>query len=356
MAKEEPDKALVVRGSAQVQASGPGTGLAGPSLYAEGPPPVVRQAVPQMLEVAADAFGDLVHTLIHDLEQITATVDELGWLSLTPSLLERESAFKQAVAQMQMWEHFVATLPNPHLFSERTLEQRRKIQRLQARALVVGRERALADHRRLIEAELGQADLTSALVLKRGMDDPESVGWRVDPRAYVAAELAQIPQLPELVPIVAADLHPAQNAAGYNAVLGMRQHPVLGPQAAQLDAALAEVLPRHFKLEKAEAAAHAQALTGIFLLAMMRAMRAGDMELATSVRFVVPADARKISADFGEELLKSWWRHVETLPRKPEKKSLGQRLRGLFGRTTNNETPAFEAPSPVRRIGVIEED
>ncbi|MCB9766446.1 MAG: hypothetical protein H6741_00415 [Alphaproteobacteria bacterium] len=315
-------------------------------VLAEGPPAPVRQAIPAMLQAAAESFGDVVYALLSDMEQVSSRVQELSWLAFTPTLLEREEGFAQAVRQMKQWEQLVATLPNPHLYSERGAAQRKELERHHARAILFARQEAMRAHQQTVRALLTRQDLSGdqRYQLQLAEDDPDKAGWAVDLQAYIDAALQHLPPMPEVIPILAADIDPVTNAAGYNAVQGLRAHPALAPLAQQLDGQITSVLRRELRLKKAAAAAQAEVFTGIFLIALRRALAAGDRQLATSLRFMVSADEESISQQFGEELLRSWVHHIETLPMPKERLSLGQRLRGLLGMSPAAEAPARPEP------------
>lgn len=341
MADEQTPAALVVR-DASLTAQDGRSDASAPQVVAAGPAAPVRRAVPAMLQASAEAFGDVVHALLCDLEQVSNRVQGLGWLALTPGLLDSERGFQQSAQQLQQWEQFLAELPNPHLFSERMKQQVDQLKRLHAGATLRGRQDALRAHQHRVTELLARHDITPGqrAALSASMDDPDNQGWTVDPQPWVDAELAQLPPLPVVIPILASDLDPVHNAAGYNAVMAMRGHPSLAPLAQQLDVALSQILRQEFKLPKAAAKGHAWQLTGVFLIALRRALSAGDTQLATSLRFMVQADQQRLSEQFGEELLRSWLHHLGELPLPKAQLSVGQRLKGLLGMKPRATPPA----------------
>lgn len=306
----------------------------------------VQRTVPAMIEAAVSVFGDVVSALLCDLDQVTAGMERLAWLSGSRTLLHDEEVYQAALAQLQWWDAFLAELPSPLLISERDPSRLRRAKAARTRATLLAREQALADHRRLVAEELRRPDLDpdERARLLHALDDPDDDEWRVDIQAYIAEALRRLPDATPPVPIVAEDLDARYSFAGFNAVQAFRSHPELGPRAAQMDAALAEVLQREFRLSKRDALAHAQRLTGIFWIALRRALQAGTHQIAASIRFVSAGERASedpIRRQFTEELLRSWLYYVEQLPVPAAQRSLGQRLRGLLA---NPEPPAIAGP------------
>jgi len=311
----------------------------------------IRQAMPAMLRASSDAFGSAVGALLSDLDQLSAGMERMAWLGGTPSLLEDEQAYQQAVAQIRWWGEFLKGLPNPQLLSTKVRAAVKNAETARLRTRVLAREAALVEHRRLVGEQLDRSELSGGERFRLGKiyDDPDATEWWVDPDAVVQAALDQLLPPPEVVPIVAEDLGIMTNPSGFNAVSAMREHPELGGRAQAMDAAIAQVLRREFKLSKKDAAAHAPALTGIFWIAMRRAMSVGDRQLATSLQLMVGTTDRPIQEQFAEELLKSWLHYLEKLPLPKQRLSLGQRINKLLGRAPA-PTNALPAPEPAKQI------
>jgi hypothetical protein len=354
MAWDDPPETGLVRHqpaaltrSAAAQPARPGGALA-PAAAPPAPAAPVRQAVPAMLEASADTFGATVSALLCDLGRISQSVENLSWLSVTPSLLQGELSYQAAWEQQQWWERFLARLPNPELLSDQTRQERERAQAERYRVALLAREAALEEHRRLVAIEMEKPGTSRGdrWRLQKIYDDPDERGWWLDPEAVVQAALDRLPQPPKSVPIAAQDLDLRFNPAGFNAVQTMREHPELGPRARAMDAALAAVLRREFKLPKRDAQAHAQAMTGIFWFALRRALGAGDRQLATALHLMVSAEEAPIGEQFSRELLESWLHYLENLPL--PRPSLGQRIGRLLGRGPA-EPAALPAPAPARQ-------
>ena len=296
----------------------------------EGPPEAVQRALPEMLHAAADAFGDTVRALLQDLARISFGLDEMAWLALTPSLMGDEGLYRSAIEQMRWWESFLADLPLPRLLSEHTRAQVDQLRAERARVRLLARDQAWTEHCRRVEEMLVRGDLSPK---ERGQlmqirEDPDATTWWVDPEAAAQVALAALPPAPEVIPIGSHDLDFSANPSGFNAEQAMRRHPTLQPRARALDQALTAILRRDFKLSKGDAKNHAARLTGIFWLALRRALDEGDRQLAVAVQLMVPAEEAPIGEQFAADLLLSWQRYLEDLP---APKGRWERVKGLLG-------------------------
>ena len=298
------------------------------------PPVPVQRVLPAMLPASVAAFGDVVAALLSDLDEISRDVEALAWLRGTGLSLEGEINYQAAMGQLAWWDGFLAALPFPRLLAEHRAPeiQRAKAPRAGARQRAL--EEARAAHREAVLAEMAGAgdDLDAWERLHRVAGDPQPGEWRVDPEGFVRAALDALPPLVETAPITAADLDIRHNASGYRAVTELRAHPELGPRAHALDVAIAAALRDELGLDKASAAQHAGALTGMFLIALRRALDAGSHQLAASVRLLSQAEQAPVQQRFARELLESWAAYLATMPLPEPKLSLGARLGGLLGR------------------------
>jgi|GEM_PF-2219812 len=351
MADEPPPTALARRDAAL----GPGstTMLAEDDLRAP-----VRRSIAAMLQGSVEAFGDVVDALICDLDSTTEGLERVAWLGSTRAVLEKEQAWQAALGQLQWWDQFLAGLPDPELLSERRREEVRRARALRARARLDARQQALEDHRAAVQAELALAERSEADLdpaarreLVRVYDEPEGAAWRVDVAAYEARALAQLAPIPDRVPIVPADLDAAFSFGGFNAVGAMRAHPELGPRAAHMDQAIAQVLQGEFGLTRAAAMGNAQIMTGIFWLALRRALAVGSHQLAASIRLLATAEQGPVQQQFTRELLLSWLAVLEDLPFE-DKPRRGGGLRNLLGRGSASQAAAPQlAPAAPKQLG-----
>ena len=292
-----------------------------------------RVVIRRMFEASVDAFGDVVSALMFDMEQTEENITALSWLAGTQSLLASEAAFRSAVEQLRWWDRFLAQLPHPVLLSEADAPARRRQRAERAHARLMGRQAALDAHRQRV-AEVIQAPETGAAErarLRRVMAAPDETEWWVDVEAHVAAAVAHLPPLTPPVPIVPADLDASFSFSGFNTVDSFRRHPELGPRAASMDAALAAVLTESFGLPRGEALRHAQVLTGIFWIALRRALSAGSHQLSASISLMMATGQGSVQQQFTHELLGSWLPYLQDLPPPPQRRTLGQRLRGWLG-------------------------
>ena len=292
-----------------------------------------RAVVRRMFESAVDAFGDVVSALMFDMEQTEENIAALSWLAGTQSLLASEVAFRSAVEQLRWWDRFLAQLPHPALLSEASAPARRRQQAERAHARLMARQTALDAHRQRV-SEAIQAPETGAAErarLRRVMAAPDETEWWVDVEAYVAAALAHLPPPEPLVPIIAADLEATSSFSGFHAVDAFRRHPELGPRAVGMDAALEAILLEALGLPRSEARRHAQVLTGIFWLALRRALSAGSHQLSASISLMMTTGQGSVQQQFTHELLGSWLPYLQSLPPPPRRRTLGQRLRGWLG-------------------------
>lgn len=324
-----------------------GGGLArGPEVQLDGPAPPVRRAVQALLQASVSSYGDVVQALLVDLDTTTTGLGDLAWLASTMSIMEKEGAYQAALEQLQWWDHFLAGLPDPELISERRRHEQRKVRALRARARIEARQEALQEHRRRVEAELQGRELDDEELAhwERLYLEPEPGEWRVDPVAWEEQALAGLPAEPVDVPIVAEDLDAAHSFSGFNAVAAMRQHPELGPRARWMDQAIAQTLQQELRLPPAQALAHAQVMTGIFWIALRRALGVGSHQLATAIRlFSVQQGEAEVQQQFTRELLLSWLHHLERLPPVDGRPALGG---GFVSRLLGRKDPAALEAAP----------
>lgn len=333
--------------------SAPGAVAPGPggALVAHPEPGVpVKRTMVCLLETSVQAYGDVVTALLSDLEQTSEGMEKLAWLAGTRSLLQHEGTWQAASEQLHWWDAFLAALPLPRLLSEAAVVETRKLRALHTRARLDARELALLAHRRAVDEALARPDLTDAERdrLEECFEDPTGDQWLVDLGWYERQATANLPPMPDPVPITAHDLDSRHSFAGFNAVQAMRAHPDLGPRAAWMDEALTQALVTGFHLPVNAARHHATQLTGIFWLALRRALDAGSHQLAISIEMLASAGGEApIQAQFTRELLQSWLHYLETLPLPEERKALGQRvplIGGLFRKAAPAALPAVEAP------------
>lgn len=292
-----------------------------------------RAVVRQLFEASVASFGDVVSALMFDMEQTEDNIAALSWLAGTQTLLSSEAAFRSAVSQLAWWDRFLAHLPHPALLSEANAPARRRARAERAHARLMARQEALQDHRQRVadamaDPATGPADRAR---LRRVMAAPDETEWWVDVAGYVAAALAQLPPEVPDVPITAADLAAETSFSGFHAVDAFRRHPELGPRADSMDAELAAILADSFGLPPAEAHRHAVALTGIFWLALRRALSAGSHQLSASISLMMTTGQGSVQQQFTHELLGSWLPYLQSLPPPQQRKTLGQRIRGWLG-------------------------
>ena len=297
----------------------------------DAPPERVQQALPDMLRASADAFGDTVRALLQDLARISFGFDEMAWLALTPHLMSDEGVYRSAIEQMRWWESFLKDLPLPRLLSEHTRAQADQLLAERAKIRLLARDQAWAEHCRRVEDMLIRDDLSAQErnQLMRIREDPDATTWWVDPEEAAQAAVATLPPAPEIIPISTQDLDFGANPSGFNAEQAMRRHPALLPRAKALDASLAVILRREFKLSRGEAKNHAARLTGIFWLALRRALDEGERQLAVAVQLMVAAEEAPIGEQFAADLLLSWQHYLEHLP--APKRGWSARVKGLLG-------------------------
>lgn len=326
--------ALAVRGGGALVAP-----TAAPSLP-------VQSAVGTMLAASVSAYGDVVAALLFDLDRISSDVADLGWLVGTRVAPDEQRTVQAALAQLRWWDGFLGELPNPALLSEARRAELERARALRHRARLVAREEALAEHRRRVEADLDDPDLDYDTYerLMRVRADPQPGEWRVDVDALVAEALSQLPPLPSVPPICGADLDPAHNFSGFNAVGAMRRHPALAERAARMDAAMAEALRAGLDLPPEEARRHGAALTDIFWIALRRSLAAGGHQLAASIQLLGAADQTPLQQQFARELLESWVVYLSEIPRPAPRPSLMQRMGLLTGSREPAALPVTEAP------------
>ena len=338
------------------------TALARPAEHAltaadpTGPPPVLRQAMVDMLEASAGAYGEVVHALTCDLGVVSEDLGGLEWLATTPSLLENETAYRAAVERLAWWDEFLAELPCPRLLSESRQAEVQAWRAQRAQAQLFARDEVLLEHQALVAQELGNPELDEDRrnELFRIHEDPEEGEWRVDPHSRVQAALDALPPPPDIVPITLQDLDAQTSFAGFNAVEAMRNHTALGPLAAQLDTAIEQILRERYRLKKKQARHHAPQFTGLFWLALRRALTLGNHRMATSITLVLADRDAPVHEQFSRELLESWLHLLQTLPEPQARRSLGQRLRGLLGGPVppppDPQTALLEGPSTGQRL------
>jgi hypothetical protein len=324
-------------------AAQPAAGRGDALLTDRSPKPPVRRSMVTMLQASVDAYGDVVSALLIDMGQISEGMSRLGWMSTTMDLLASEQAYRSAQAQLAWWDTFLRDLPLPALLFDHAQPRIRQARAERHRASILARDEALAQHQRLVAAELGQPGLDpiERSRLRRVHDDPDATEWWVDPDAWVQAALDELPPGPSEVPIVAADLDASRNFSGFNAVQAMREHPQLAPRAVAMDAAVAAALRQELRLGKGVAQQQARVLTDIFWVALRRALEAGGHQLATAVHFAVPTRDHEIQEQFTRELLQSWLHQLETLPVPQERKALSAKV-PLLGKLLGGEK-ALEA-------------
>ncbi|NOY26232.1 MAG: hypothetical protein GXP62_10210 [Oligoflexia bacterium] len=302
----------------------PGSPSGSPGLVPNAPTVAVQRAVKTLLQGSVDAFGDVVDALICDLDSATAGLEQVAWLASTRAVLEKEQSWQAALGQLAWWDQFLAVLPSPELLSERRRAELQRYRALRARALIQAREDALLAHREAVGDPLA---------------DPEPGEWRVDVAAFEQRALHALPPAPKLVPIVPADLDAAHSFAGFNAVQALRDHPELGPRARHLDTVIAASLRQEFGLSKASALANAQVLTGIFWIALRRALGVGSHQLASAIRLLAQTDHGPVQEQFTRELLLSWLAVLQDLPVQ-DRKRLGGGLGGGLRRLLGEKQPA----------------
>jgi hypothetical protein len=301
-----------------------------------------------MLQASANAYGDVVQALTCDLGVISKDLDDLEWLASTPSLLETETAYRAAVTRLDWWDGFLADLPCPRLLSEGRKQELQAHAAARARAQLLARDQALLAHQARVAQELADPGLSEEQreTLFRIHEDPESNEWRVDPEPLIRAALEALPAPPKIVPITLQDLDATQSFAGFNAIEAMRTHPALAPLAQQMDAALAEILKDRYRLGKKRAQLHAGQFTGIFWLALRRALSQGNLRMATSVTLVLADRDAPVHEQFSRELLESWLYLLQNLPEPKPRLTLAQRIRGLLGGTA----PKVEQPRAAPQL------
>ncbi len=309
------------------------------------PEPQHRDAVGLMLQGAVEAFGDVVTALLCDLDTAETGLAALSWLSSTQGVLDQEQVYQAAMHQLQWWDGFLEGLPDPELISERRRPELRKLEAQRARARLQAREAALAEHRRQIEAELAQVEVDEgqATAILQVHQDPQPGQWRVDVVAWEEQALAALPPTPVVVPIVPQDLDAAHSFAGFNAVAAMRAHPQLAGRAAHLDASIAATLVDQLGLPRADAERHAPLLTGMFWIAMRRALGVGSHQLAISIQLLSRTGDSRVREQFTRELLTSWLAYLDTLPQQGARRlGVWSRLRLRLGMAGGKDEPASE--------------
>ena len=299
-----------------------------------------------MLQASVQAWGDVVSALLIDMGHISEGMTRLGWMSTTMDLLASEQAYRAAQQQLAWWDGFLQQLPLPELLFDHAQPRIRQARAERHRATILARDRAFQDHQLLVKAELNRVDLDpmERSRLRRIHDDPATTEWWTDPDDYARDAIAQLPQGPSTVPIVAADLDAARNFSGFNAVQAMREHPELGPRAASMDAIITAALRKEMRMSKRDAQIHARVLTDMFWVALRRALEAGGVQLATAVHFVVPTRDHEIQEQFTRELLTSWLAHLETLPVPKDRPVLTSRV-PLLGKLVGGDKAL---PGPVQ--------
>ncbi len=311
----------------------------------------LRHAIGGMLDASIEAYGDVVRALGCDLTQVSEDMADLEWLAGTAELLENETAYRAAVERLAWWDGFLAQLPFPRLLSEGRQAELDAAWAERARARLYARDHALQHHQERVAEELGRPDLDEEQreELFRIHEGPEDHEWRVDPEPFIQAALDALPPPPTVVPITREDIDPTTSFAGFNAVEAMRNHPALGPMALRMDDTLAEVLRSQHKMSRRVALSHARMLTGIFWIALRRAMTAGSTKLATSITLVLATQNGEVQETFTKELLRSWIHYVETLP--TDRRSLASRLPligRLFGGGSAPAPKGLEGPQAKR--------
>lgn len=320
--------------------------LSRPASAALEAPPGVRAAVPVLLAATADAWGDVVSALVFDLDQVASDVAELSWLAGTRLSLSEEPNYQAAIQQLQWWDSLLAQLPNPTLQSEQRAPEIQRAKALRARATLEARQAAMAAHRAAMDEELADPDLDHEAMRKlwRIQANPGPDEWRVDLDAFIAQALEGAPEVPNLPPIAASDLDPVHNFSGFNAVNAMREHPTLGPKAAQLDAALVGTLRRELGLSEKAARPHAVVLTNLFWVALRRALAAGGHQIAANIQLLSGSATAPLQQRFASELLQSWVAYLAQIP--PETgRSLTSRVPLLGALFQPRALPSAEVPA-----------
>lgn len=327
------DTALARRGRTATEAAR----ASDTTVVAPGPALPVQRTMRAMLRSSADAFGQVVNALLLDLDQVSESMDRLGWLATTSDLVTDERALRAAAEQLRWWEGFLGDLPLPQLLSEQVSPERRRALAERARVQALARDRAATHHRERVQAVLAQDghSLAEREKLRRILEDPDATEWWVDPDAYVREALARLPPLPEPPPISARDLDASQSFSGFNAARAMREHELLAPRAAHLDQELTRTLTEQLRLPPQDAARHARVLTDMFWLALRRALEKGGHQLATALHLFVTTGDAEIQEQFSRELLASWLAYLEALPQPRKRLGLGERL----GITRRREEP-----------------
>lgn len=292
-----------------------------------------QDTVAQMLGASVEAFGDIVRALLCDLGQTSDGFDAIGWLGPTPVILDQEHTYQVAVEQLQWWEDFLKPLTNPRLLSEEHAQARRQALAERARVQLLARQQALDAHRAAVNEALNNPTLSDVRreQLHTIAADPDSTEWWVDPDQHVTAALNALPPLPTLIPIIAADLDPNHNFSGARAIDQLRHNPILGPRAAQLEAGLTQLLSASMGLSPAQATPHATILTGMFWLALRRALARGTNDLSASITLVSSTEEAPLQEQFTRELLVSWFAYLQTIPLPSQRPSLAQRLSRWLG-------------------------
>jgi hypothetical protein len=326
------DTALTLR----PQAAAATLGAAGLSIDA------TRAVVRRLFEASVASFGDVVSALMFDMEQTEENITALSWLAGSQTLLSSEAAFRSAVEQLGWWDRFLAQLPHPVLLSEANAAARRRAHGERAHARLMARQEALEAHRQRVSAAMADPEVGPAerARLRRVMASPDETEWWVDVEGFIAAALSRFPPLPPDVPITAADLEATTSFSGFHAVDAFRRHPELGPRAASMDAELSVILRESFGLPPAEADRHAAVLTGIFWLALRRALSAGSHQLSASITLMMTTGQGSVQQQFTHELLGSWLPYLQALPPPTPRRTLGQRIRGWLGMRQPDVVPA----------------
>ena len=297
---------------------------------------IAQDTVAQMLGASVESFGDIVRALLCDLGRTSNGFDAIGWLGPTPGILDQEHTYRIAVEQLTWWEDFLRPLVNPRLLSEDHAQERRHAIAERARVRLLARQQALDAHRAAVNEALTDPALSEE---RRGQlhaiaADPDSTAWWIDPEQHIAAALGALPPLPTLVPIIAAALDPSHNFSGARAIDQLRQDPMLGPRAAQLEAGLIQLLTASMGLTATQATPHATILTGMFWLALRRALARGTHGLSASIALVSSTEEAPLQEQFTRELLMSWFAYLQTIPPPSRRPSLAQRLRRMLGLST----------------------
>lgn len=290
-------------------------------------------AVEHMLTASVAAFGDVVRALLCDLQQASEGIEQFGWLGPTPQMLDHEQAYRIAVEQLAWWERFLTPLVHPRLLSEAQHPLRRQAKAERMRARLMGQQQAMVDHQAAVAAALHEPDLSAERreELLFVAEHPDQTQWWVDPQPYIERAMAHLPPLPPLIPIVAADLDPNHNFSGSRAITQLREHDILAARAQQLDHALMLQVQELFGLSQTDAMRHAHILTGMFWLALRRALAHGHHNLAASIALLSTNDEQPIREQFTRELLMSWFAYLQTITPPAAKPSLFARMRRALG-------------------------